>query len=96
MPMINKKRARMLLGRKLRLLRFLRGWSQEDLSEACGLHRTHISLIERGVCNISLDNIEKLADAFGLPVHDLLSLSETATSEKHLLSALVESTPKES
>ena len=93
--MDNKKRARMLLGRKLRLLRFVRGWSQEDLSEASGLHRTYISSVERANCNVSLDNIEKLADAFGRPVHDLLTLSETAASEERLLSALTESIPEE-
>ncbi len=94
--MDNKKRARMLLGRKLRLLRFLRGWSQEDLSEASGLHRTYISSVERANCNVSLDNIEKLADAFGRPVHDMLYLSETAASEERLLSALTEPIREES
>jgi transcriptional regulator with XRE-family HTH domain len=60
----------------MRLLRRLRGWSQEQLGEACGLHRTYISLVERGACNISLDNLEKLAGAFGLPLSELVAMPE--------------------
>lgn len=76
----NKKSnsARTLVARKLRYLRFQRGWSQEDLAAASGLHRTYISAVERGATNISLDNIEKLADAFGLEVYVLFEESPPA------------------
>jgi transcriptional regulator with XRE-family HTH domain len=62
----------------MRVLRRVRGWSQEQLGEACGLHRTYISLVERGACNISLDNLEKLAGAFGLPLSELVAMPESA------------------
>ena len=65
-------RSRKILAQKLRLLRFTRGWSQEVLAEVAGLHRTYVSSIERGERNVSLDNIEKLADAFDLSVSELL------------------------
>ena len=35
--------------------------SQEEAAERCGLHRTYYSGIERGVRNVSLVNIEKVA-----------------------------------
>ena len=73
-----EKRARKLLARKLRVLRFVRGWSQEQLAAASGLHRTYISSIERAERNVSLDNIEKLADAFDLPIKDLLGATDPA------------------
>jgi transcriptional regulator with XRE-family HTH domain len=64
---------RRLLARRLRELRFNRGWSQETLAAQAGLHRTYISGIERADRNIGLDNVEKLADAFEITVSDLLS-----------------------
>jgi len=67
------KRTRRLLAQKLKLLRFTRGWSQEVLAELCGLHRSYISEIERQQINVSLDNLEKLADAFEITASELLS-----------------------
>ncbi len=64
---------RHLLAQRLRLLRTLRGWSQETLAEQAGLHRTYISGIERGERNLGLDNLDKLAQAFGVTVAELLT-----------------------
>ncbi|MEM1174024.1 MAG: helix-turn-helix transcriptional regulator [Pseudomonadota bacterium] len=50
-----------------------RGWSQEDLAEKAGLHRTYIGAIERKERNVSIDNIERIARAFRVPVGVLLS-----------------------
>jgi len=80
------KGARSRLARKLRLLRVLRGWSQEDLGAACGLHRTHISLIERSVCSITLDNLEQLAHTFGITLPELLDATEPADVGRRLAS----------
>ncbi|HEX9813263.1 MAG TPA: helix-turn-helix transcriptional regulator [Burkholderiales bacterium] len=77
--------ARNLLAQKLRILRMMNSWSQEQLAEAAGVHRTFISLVERSECNISLDNLEKIADAFGLSVPELLGTTDaTALGEKIL------------
>lgn len=67
-----KESARTLLGKNLRRLRAEKGWSQEDLALEADLHRTFVAHVERGVRNISIDNIEKLAAAFRIPVHCLL------------------------
>ena len=68
--------ARQRLACNLRWLRFQRGWSQEALADAAGLHRTHISQIERGVCNVRLDSIEKLAAAFDAEIGQLFMNEE--------------------
>ena len=74
--------ARELLGQKLRWLRFTHHWSQEELAHASGLHRTYISAIERARCNVSLDNIEKLALAFGLHVSELFRIEARMHGDK--------------
>lgn len=53
-------------------LRRERRMSQEALALECGLHRTFIAHVERGARNISLDNIERIANAFGVAIHLLL------------------------
>lgn len=52
-------------------LREDRRWSQETLGFESGLHRTFIAHVEREARNISIDNVEKIAAAFGLPVHEM-------------------------
>lgn len=68
--------ARTYLANNLRELRALRGLSQEDLALEAGLHRTFVAHVERGVRNISIDNIEKLAIALGVPTYRLLMNSQ--------------------
>lgn len=46
--------------------------TQEELAERADLHRTFISIIERGEANPSLDNIERLAQALEISIADLL------------------------
>lgn len=64
--------ARELLAMNIIRLRREKGWSQEDLAFAAGLHRTFVAHVERQVRNISLDNIERLAIALQVPVWVLL------------------------
>lgn len=59
-------------GDQLRKVREKKGISQEKLGELAGLHRTYVSNVERGRCNISLLNIEKLAVALGVPMAKLM------------------------
>lgn len=49
-------------GRNIRKLRLKKNWSQEQLADAAGLHRTYVSEIERGERNPTITVIEK----FGL------------------------------
>jgi transcriptional regulator with XRE-family HTH domain len=59
-------------GQRLREVRRQKGISQEKLADLAGLHRTYVSLVERGQCNVSLLNIEKLANALDVPLADLM------------------------
>ena len=60
-------------GARMREIRKKKGFSQEGLALACGLDRTYIGGVERGERNISLVNIQKIADAIGVPPSELMS-----------------------
>lgn len=61
-----------LFGKKLRSFREELAISQEMLAELSGLDRTYISGVERGKRNISLRNINKIANALHIPASKLL------------------------
>jgi transcriptional regulator with XRE-family HTH domain len=52
---------RIRFGRAIRRIREEQEINQEEAAERCGLHRTYYSGIERGVRNVSLLNIERVA-----------------------------------
>ena len=62
---------RVKFGRAVRIQRVNIGLSQEELAERADLHRTYVADIERGVRNVSLVNIEKLALALGCSIGEL-------------------------
>ena len=55
-------------GNRVKKERMKLGWSQEELAERAGVHRTYIGMIERAEKNITLTNIEKIAKSIGIPV----------------------------
>lgn len=65
-----------LVGSKIRDVRKQKGWSQEMLGEKAGFHFSYIGGVERGEKNISLLNLEKIATALGVKVHQFFSYSE--------------------
>lgn len=67
---------RVKLGRAVRHLRTEAGFSQESFADACELHRTYIGSVERGETNISLDNLERIAQTLKVPVSRLLTEAE--------------------
>jgi CheY-like chemotaxis protein len=61
------------LGMSIKSWRIRLGIPQDELALRAGLHRSYISDVERGARNISLKNIEKLAEALGVSVVTLFS-----------------------
>lgn len=47
--------------------------SQEEMAELANFHRTYVSQLERCVTNISVGGLEKLAQALGVDILDLLA-----------------------
>lgn len=63
-------------GCALRKLRGERALSQEQLADKSGLHRTYISLLERGEKSPTLTTIVRLAAALGIEPHHLVLEAE--------------------
>lgn len=63
---------RLRVGQNIKQLRGLRGWSQEELAEEIGITDKHLGQLERGKVNIGLDLLTRVAEAFDVPVTELL------------------------
>lgn len=66
-----KQEVLIIFGNKVREFRRLKNLSQEDLAEKAQLHRTYIGMIERAEKNITLVNIQKIANALEIQIKDL-------------------------
>lgn len=65
-----------VFGTNLRKYREGIGVSQEKFADMCGLHRTYISDVERFQRSISLNNVQKIADALGVETYKLFLKEE--------------------
>ncbi|MDD6754731.1 MAG: helix-turn-helix transcriptional regulator [Succinatimonas sp.] len=64
--MINKK-----LGERIKMLRKEKNLSQEKFALLIDMDRTYFATVESGKRNISLKNIEKIANGLGVSISDL-------------------------
>lgn len=58
-------------GLRIKLLRIARGWSQEQLAEATGMHRTFIGQVERGQRGMNIIALWPVSQAFGIEIGEL-------------------------
>jgi transcriptional regulator with XRE-family HTH domain len=70
------------VARNIKRFRKERGLSQEGLAFECGLHRTYISGVERGIRNPTVKILGKIASALRVEVELLLSLPQASPSAK--------------
>ncbi len=61
-----------LFGNNVQKIRKQKNISQEQLAEIAHVHRTYIGMIERAERNITLINMEKIANALDVEIADLL------------------------
>ncbi|MDO9712301.1 helix-turn-helix domain-containing protein [Paracraurococcus lichenis] len=67
---------RAVLAHNLRHLRLDRGLSQEELAFRAGIDRTYVSSLERGVYGATVDMLDRIAQALGVPAADLLRVPD--------------------
>jgi transcriptional regulator with XRE-family HTH domain len=58
-------------GQRLKELRNQEGISQEKFALKIGMDRTYYASVEAGKRNIAIVNIKKIADGFGITLHEL-------------------------
>ena len=59
-----RRHAVLTTGEVLRMLRELKGWTQAQLAERCGISATNISLLENAKVEIGKKRAEQIARAF--------------------------------
>lgn len=69
--MQSKEKILLKFGERVRQLRKEKGLSQEQLAFKAEVHRTYIGMIERAEKNITLVNIEKIANALEIDLKEL-------------------------
>lgn len=65
-----RTKLRLLAAYRIRQIREGQGLSQEGLADKADLHRTYVSSVERGERNVTIDSLERLADALGVDVRE--------------------------
>lgn len=70
-----------VFGENVRKFRRLLLISQEELAHKANLHRTYIGMIERAEKNITLVNIEKIANALEVKIEDLLKHRDNGNND---------------
>ena len=80
-----KPRAHLTTGEVIRMLRELKGWTQEDLAKRSEITPTNLSLLENGKIEIGKKRAEQLANAFG--VHPAIIMFPEYESEEILKAA---------
>lgn len=50
--------------------------SQEKFAHSIGMDRTYYSSVEAGKRNVSIQNIKKIADGFGISISELMKKAE--------------------
>jgi len=73
--------AKRLFGKAMRDARHRRGLSQEALADEAGVHRTYVSLLERGLKSPTLDVILKMARVLDVSAAKLIADVENGLSE---------------
>jgi transcriptional regulator with XRE-family HTH domain len=75
-----------MLRQRIKELRKKRGWTLEQTSAACGVSKSMLSEIERGRANPTLAVAYRIAQAFGMPLGDMID-SPAATSSIDVIRA---------
>ncbi len=80
------------VGRNIKLARIKKNMTQEQLAERADISASYVSAIERGKQSVSLEYVNRIAEALNVPVSELLNYekSEGYAAEKSEVSPVRE------
>ena len=58
------------IGKRIRLLRSRKGWSQQILADHAGMNREHLSELENGKWDASSGLVARIAEALGVTLEE--------------------------
>ena len=70
------------LGKKIRLLRHQKSWSQEDVAKRLDISIPAFSKIETGITDINLSRLEQISNLFEMSVVQLLTYNDLEQDQK--------------
>ena len=70
-------------GKTIKKIREGTGLSQEKFALSIGMDRTYYASVEAGKRNISLKNINKIANGFNLSISELFSVMEDYSEQRN-------------
>ncbi len=82
MPGVDSQKERLIFGRNFRRARLVLRLRQRDVHLLTGIAQSHISEIEEGSCNISIDTMVKLATVVKVPLWRLFKPAEGEAEEE--------------
>lgn len=69
------------IGKKIKILRQQKGWSQSDIAEMLSISIPAFSKIESDITDINMSRLTQIAGVFGVEVVELLSDTPTPSQE---------------
>lgn len=65
-----------VLNDKIRILREMKHWSQEQMAERINMSKNGYAKMERGESRLAVETLDKIAQAFDMEMIELISLGE--------------------
>lgn len=72
----------MRIGEKLRLLRKLKGYTQETMAGKLHMERRSYANLENNVTKIDMERMTQIAEVYGIELEELLAIDENKIFEK--------------
>ncbi len=88
--MEKEKNQLILLGARIRKLRQIKGWTQQELGERAEISYKYLGDIERGKENPTVNVLVKIADAFEIELSELLLSEQGTGSRKQIKTEITE------